>query len=65
MDDKWHVPHFEKMLYDQGQLLRSYSEMYIATKNLFFADVANDIVSYVIRDLRHPVEMILKTLNNN
>ena len=27
-DDKWHVPHFEKMLYDQGQLASSYLDAY-------------------------------------
>ncbi|XP_014217946.1 spermatogenesis-associated protein 20-like, partial [Copidosoma floridanum] len=54
VDEKWHVPHFEKMLYDQGQLLRSYSEAYLATKKPFFAEITNDIVTYVVRDLRHP-----------
>ncbi|XP_058806111.1 spermatogenesis-associated protein 20 isoform X2 [Phymastichus coffea] len=54
VDGKWHVPHFEKMLYDQGQLLQSYSDAYLATKDPFFAKITNDIVTYVTRDLLHP-----------
>ncbi|KAK0168869.1 hypothetical protein PV327_002632 [Microctonus hyperodae] len=53
VDGKWHVPHFEKMLYDQGQLLRSYSNAYVVTKDRFFAEIIDDIVTYVTRDLRH------------
>ncbi|XP_057324268.1 spermatogenesis-associated protein 20 [Microplitis mediator] len=53
VDGKWHVPHFEKMLYDQAQLLRSYSNAYIVTKDKFFSDIVDDIVTYVTRDLRH------------
>jgi uncharacterized protein YyaL (SSP411 family) len=32
-DSKWHVPHFEKMLYDNAQLVSLYSDAYLATKN--------------------------------
>ncbi|XP_044598379.1 spermatogenesis-associated protein 20-like [Cotesia glomerata] len=53
VDGKWHVPHFEKMLYDQAQLLRSYANAYIVTKDKFFSDVVDDIVTYCVRDLRH------------
>ncbi|XP_015590686.1 spermatogenesis-associated protein 20 isoform X2 [Cephus cinctus] len=53
VDGKWHVPHFEKMLYDQGQLLRSYTDAYIAKKDAFFLETIDDIVTYVTRDLRH------------
>ena len=54
-DAKWHVPHFEKMLYDQGQLLVSYSQTFQATKDQKFAKTVEDIVEYVLRDLRHPL----------
>lgn len=57
-DEKWHVPHFEKMLYDQAQLAVSYSNAYIASKEEFFADVVRDILTYVDRDLGHEVIMI-------
>ncbi|XP_066249616.1 spermatogenesis-associated protein 20 [Euwallacea similis] len=53
VDDRWHVPHFEKMLYDQAQLAVSYCDAYVVTKDEFYADVARDILTYVSRDLSH------------
>lgn len=53
-DRIWHVPHFEKMLYDQGQLAVSYVDAYQITKDPLFADIATDIFTYVGRDLSHP-----------
>ncbi|BES99385.1 DUF255 [Nesidiocoris tenuis] len=53
-DRKWHVPHFEKMLYDQAQLAVTYSNAYLITKNKKYADVVRDILTYVSRDLSHP-----------
>ncbi|XP_075973683.1 spermatogenesis-associated protein 20 isoform X2 [Anticarsia gemmatalis] len=53
VDNDWHVPHFEKMLYDQAQLLVAYTDAFLATKDKFYADVVQDIVKYVKRDLRH------------
>ncbi|XP_018318955.1 spermatogenesis-associated protein 20, partial [Agrilus planipennis] len=55
VDRKWHVPHFEKMLYDQGQLVVSYCDAYVVTKDEFYADVVRDILTYVSRDLSHPL----------
>jgi uncharacterized protein YyaL (SSP411 family) len=52
-DKKWHVPHFEKMLYDQAQLLSLYSSAYQITGESMFADVTRDIILYVSRDLHH------------
>ena len=53
VDGYWHIPHYEKMLYDQGQLLWAYAEGYALTGSPFFAEIARQIVSYVSRDLRH------------
>lgn len=53
-DERWHVPHFEKMLYDQAQLSISYLEAYQISHETFFADVAKDILAYVRRDMTHP-----------
>ncbi|KOB74045.1 Uncharacterized protein OBRU01_09644, partial [Operophtera brumata] len=53
VDNDWHVPHFEKMLYDQAQLTVAYTDAYLATKDEFYADVVRDIVKYVNRYLRH------------
>ncbi|KAL0841361.1 hypothetical protein ABMA28_015060 [Loxostege sticticalis] len=53
VDNDWHVPHFEKMLYDQAQLTVAYTDAYLATKDEFYAEVVRDIIKYVNRDLRH------------
>ncbi|MBI3590343.1 MAG: thioredoxin domain-containing protein [Candidatus Melainabacteria bacterium] len=53
-DSKWFVPHFEKMLYDQAMLGIAYIETYQATKNNFYADVAKEILTYVLRDMTAP-----------
>jgi uncharacterized protein YyaL (SSP411 family) len=51
VDAGWHVPHFEKMLYDQAQLATSYLEAYQITHDTFYADVTRDILDYVLRDM--------------
>jgi uncharacterized protein YyaL (SSP411 family) len=53
-DAVWHVPHFEKMLYDQALLVRCYLEAYQATKDPFFKKIADETLEYVLRDLRDP-----------
>jgi uncharacterized protein len=54
VDSYWHVPHFEKMLYDQGQLLAAYAEGYQLSAGAdFYRTICQQIVSYVQRDLRH------------
>jgi uncharacterized protein YyaL (SSP411 family) len=50
-DTRWHVPHFEKMLYDQAQLACAYLDAYQITHEQFFAEVARDILDYVRRDM--------------
>ena len=53
-DAQWLVPHFEKMLYDQALLARTYLEAYRATGTAWYAEVARGILDYVLRDLRDP-----------
>ncbi|MBI3011974.1 MAG: thioredoxin domain-containing protein [Candidatus Omnitrophica bacterium] len=53
-DAKWLVPHFEKMLYDQALLARTYLEAYQVTGKAQYADTARDIFEYVLRDMRDP-----------
>jgi uncharacterized protein YyaL (SSP411 family) len=53
-DRFWHVPHFEKMLYDNAQLASSYLEAYQATREELFADTARDIFNYVLCDMTAP-----------
>jgi uncharacterized protein YyaL (SSP411 family) len=54
VDADWRVPHFEKMLYDQAQLVLAYLEAGQATHDAFYFAVAEDTLSYVHRDLRDP-----------
>jgi uncharacterized protein YyaL (SSP411 family) len=54
VDGDWRVPHFEKMLYDQAQLVLAYVEAAQLTDAPFFAAVAADTLEYVRRDLKHP-----------
>lgn len=51
VDARWHVPHFEKMAYDNAALLELYAAAYAHTGEQRFADVARDIVAWVQRDL--------------
>lgn len=51
VDEKWLVPHFEKMLYDQALLAMAYTEAYQANKKPFYAQVTREIFTYVLRDL--------------
>jgi len=50
-DQKWVLPHFEKMLYDQALLSMVYTETYQATGNKEYKTIAEDILDYVLRDL--------------
>jgi uncharacterized protein YyaL (SSP411 family) len=54
VDEKWLVPHFEKMLYDQAMLAMAYSETYQATGNIRHGKVASEILTYVLRDMTSP-----------
>jgi len=51
VDRYWHVPHFEKMLYDQAQLALAYLDAFQITQDRQFASVARDILDYVARDM--------------
>src|ERR1700738_4037187 len=51
VDDRWHVPHFEKMLYDQAQLSVAYAEMVQATNDPEFERALRETLDYVLRDL--------------
>jgi len=54
VDADWRVPHFEKMLYDQAQLVLAYAEAAQVTGDRFYAEVAIDTLDYVRRDLTAP-----------
>lgn len=50
-DEKWLIPHFEKMLYDNALLLITYVKAYQYTKKPFFADTAHRTAQYILREL--------------
>jgi uncharacterized protein YyaL (SSP411 family) len=54
VDEKWLVPHFEKMLYDQALLLRVYTHAAVLFKSETYKQICSEIIEYVLRDLRHP-----------
>jgi uncharacterized protein len=51
VDQKWHVPHFEKMLYDNGQLVSLYSEAYQVTKNELYKNIVYQTLEFIEREL--------------
>jgi len=54
VDQRWLVPHFEKMLYDNAQLVPLHLAAYQLSGDRFFADIARDTLQYVCREMRHP-----------
>jgi uncharacterized protein YyaL (SSP411 family) len=54
VDERWFVPHFEKMLYDQAQLAMAYLEAFQMSGDGNYADVARSIFDYVLRDMTAP-----------
>ena len=52
VDDKWMIPHFEKMLYDNGQLLEVFAQAFRLTGNPLFADAVDGIVTWLEREMR-------------
>ncbi|MDY6824302.1 MAG: thioredoxin domain-containing protein [Thermodesulfobacteriota bacterium] len=53
-DGNWHLPHFEKMLYDNGQLLAVLADAYLLTKDTALLRVAEQTADYILRDMTHP-----------
>lgn len=53
-DEKWLVPHFEKMLYDNALLAAAYLDAFQITRNHFYADTARRTLDYVLRELTGP-----------
>ncbi len=51
VDGYWKVPHFEKMLYDNAQLVTLYSEAFLATKNSMYKQVVSETLEFIEREL--------------
>eukprot|EP00884_Botryococcus_braunii_P010010 jgi/Botrbrau1/1900/Bobra.0005s0016.2 len=54
VDEFWHVPHFEKMLYDNAQLVVTYLDAFRIRKDQHYSGVARGILDYLMRDMTHP-----------
>ena len=54
VDEYWMIPHFEKMLYDNGRLLAVYADAYVATGDAFYGSVAGETADWVLREMRSP-----------
>jgi hypothetical protein len=54
VDERWLIPHFEKMLYDNALLARTYVEAFQATGRERYRRVAEDILDYVLREMKSP-----------
>jgi len=53
VDEKWLVPHFEKMLYDNAQLVRIYAQVYSVTGEPLFKQVVDETMNYLMREMLH------------
>ncbi len=51
VDQKWHIPHFEKMLYDNAQLISLYANAYKRTKNQLYKTIVQKTIQFVIKEL--------------
>ncbi|MEK6709138.1 MAG: thioredoxin domain-containing protein, partial [Nitrospinota bacterium] len=54
VDERWLIPHFEKMLYDNALLTRVYLEAHQATGSAFYRSIAEDVLDYVLREMTSP-----------
>jgi uncharacterized protein YyaL (SSP411 family) len=63
VDDKWHVPHFEKMLYDNAQLVSLYSDAYLITKNQLYRDIVYETLNFVERELTDEIGTFYSSLD--
>lgn len=63
VDAQWHIPHFEKMLYDNAQLIPLYAEAFTATREPRFREAALLSADWVIRDMQSPSGAYYSTLD--
>ena len=54
VDEQWHIPHFEKMLYDNGQLLSLYAKAHVLIEGACFEDTIRQTIQWLEREMRSP-----------
>ncbi len=62
-DDRWLIPHFEKMLYDNAQLAQVYLHAYLLTREERFRSVCEETLNFVSRELTHPAGGFFSSLD--
>ena len=63
VDGKWHIPHFEKMLYDNAQLVSLYAEAYQLTKNSYFKTIIEETLDFVNSELTSDEDAFYSSLD--
>ena len=63
VDGHWHIPHFEKMLYDNAQLITLYSNAYLATKNSLYKQVVYETTQFIERELYNEIGAFYSSLD--
>jgi len=63
VDMYWMIPHFEKMLYDNGPLLATYAQAAVATGDLLYTRIANETADWMVRDMQSPQGAFWSTLD--
>lgn len=54
VDERWFLPHFEKMLYDNALLIKAYLAAWQATQKKLYRDIAEETLNYLLREMAHP-----------
>lgn len=54
VDERWMIPHFEKMLYDNALLAGAYVDAFRFTQNSLYREIASETLDYILRDMTHP-----------
>ena len=63
VDDHWHVPHFEKMLYDNAQMVSLYSNAFLVTKNPLYKEVVYETINFVEAELYKDIGAFYSSLD--
>ena len=63
VDQKWQIPHFEKMLYDNGLLLTIYTNAYLATGDVLFKKITEETAVWILKDMQATNGGFYSTLN--
>jgi len=63
VDRDWTVPHFEKMLYDNAQLLGTYAEAWARYRDPLFADVCSETIGWLLREMRTANDLFAASLD--